>query len=232
MGTFSGGPGTYNCSGAACSVTLDDRGAPTAMAGAWAFVPDDGAAVMIPDHEYLHLGWWLEVREDGSYGFQTFAGAAGFPAGSGEVTAAMEGQATYTGAAAGVYATIDSSSGRITESDSGEFTAQATLRAHFFGAQDAGVVNGEIDTFRDAAGRSLDGWRVTLNSAPLTAGSASFAGETGGTVGVGTSGAGSWAGRFHGSDGTETNPRPDHATGRFDLHFPGAHVAGAFGVGR
>ena len=73
---------------------------------------------------------------------------------------------------------------------------------------------------------------MTLNSAPLTAGSDSFAGETGGSIGSGTSGTGSWQGRFYGMDGAETNARPSHATGRFDLHFPGAHVAGAFGAKR
>ena len=81
-------------------------------------------------------------------------------------------------------------------------------------------------------GMSLTGWRVVLETVRLTAGEASFAGGTSGAVGSGTSGEGSWQGRFHGTDGADTNPRPSHATGRFDLHFPGAHVAGAFGAGR
>ncbi len=229
-GTFAGAAGMYGCSGSACSVTLDDRSAPAAMGGTWTFVPDSGATVKIPDYEVLHLGWWLEAGADGAPGFQTFAGATGFPQGSGNVTAAMEGLATYAGAAAGVYATVDSSGGRITSAHSGEFTAEATLRAHFFGAQDAGSVTGEIGSFQDEAGRPLEGWRVILNAAPLTAGEAAFAGEAEGMVGTGTSGEGSWEGRFHGTDGAETNARPSHATGRFDLHFPGAHLAGAFGA--
>ena len=230
-GTFAGGSGEYRCSGSACSVTLDDAGAPTAMGGTWVFAPDSAAMVMIPDYDHLYFGWWLNGTGD-DYGFQSFAGAAGFTAGSGTVEAAMEGTATYRGAAAGVWATVDSSGGRITSGRTGEFTAQATLTANFFGALDAGVVNGEIGAFRDGSGRSMAGWRVTLEAARLTAGSESFAGETGGTVGSGTSGTGSWQGRFHGSDGAETNARPNHATGRFDLHFPGAHLAGAFGVGK
>ena len=76
------------------------------------------------------------------------------------------------------------------------------------------------------------GWRVTLNSTRLTAGSDSFPGKAGGSVGSGTSGEGSWQGRFHGSDGTETNARPSHATGPFDLHFPDAHLVGAFRAGK
>ncbi len=230
-GTFSGGAGEYRCSGTACTVTLDDRGAPTAMGGAWIFAPRSGATVSIPDYEHLYFGWWLNEAGE-AWGFQSFAGASGFASGSGNVDAAMAGSATYTGAAAGVWATVDSSAGRIVGARGGEFTAEAVLRANFFGALDAGVVEGEIGSFRDGSGRSMAGWRVTLNSARLTAGSGSFAGEAGGTVGSGTSGTGSWQGRFHGSDGAETNARPSHATGRFDLHFPGAHIAGAFGAGK
>ena len=93
-------------------------------------------------------------------------------------------------------------------------------------------MRGLIDSFKDEAGMSLTGWRVVLETSRLTAGEASFAGGTSGAVGSGTSGVGSWHGRFHGTDGADTNPRPSHATGRFDLHFPGAHLAGAFGAGR
>ena len=229
VGSFGGGAGTYRCTGSACSVTLDDAGAPTAMGGDWVFAPDSAATVSIPDYDHLYFGWWLNEAGE-AWGFQSFAGAAGFAAGSGNVEAAMEGSATYRGAAAGVWATVDSSGGRIVGAEAGEFTAVAELRANFFGALDAGVVNGEIGSFRDGSGRSLAGWRVTLDSAMLTAGEASFAGATAGTIGPGTSGTGSWQGRFHGTDGAETNPRPSHASGRFDLHFPGAHIAGAFGA--
>ena len=231
-GTFGGGAGGYECSGAACSVTLDDRGAPAAMAGTWFFKPAAGARVMVPDYDHLHFGWWLD-ETDGTYAFQSFAGAAGYAPGAGNVTAAMEGSATYRGAAAGVWTTVDSSGGRITRAESGEFTAQATLRANFFGALDAGVANGEIAAFRDGNGRPMAGWRVTLDSARLTAGSASFAGATEGTLGGDSvSTGGSWEGTFHGTDGAAANPRPGHVTGRFDARFPGADIAGAFGASR
>ena len=217
-GTFGGGSGQYRCSGATCSVTLDDGGAPTAMDGSWIFAPDSTAMVQIPDYEHSYFGWWLD-EDDSSYGFQSFAGAAGFPAGAGNVEAAMEGSATYRGAAAGVWATLDSSGGQITAASRGEFTAEAVLTANFFAAQDAGAVTGEIASFRDETGGSMAGWRVTLQSAGLTAGSPSFAGETRGMIGPGSSGEGSWEGRFHGTDGAETNARPSHVTGRFDVHF-------------
>ena len=231
MGTFGGGAGTYSCSGSACSVTLDDAGAPTAMGGVWVFEPESGAMVLIPDYDHLYFGWWLNEAGD-PWGFQSFAGSAGFAAGSGNVEAAMEGSATYRGKAAGVWATVDSSGGRIVDAEAGEFTAEVELRANFFGALDAGVVNGEIGSFRDESGRPLTGWRVTLDSAMLTAGSDSFAGETGGSVSPGSSGTGHWEGRFHGTDGTAGTAHPSYASGRFDLHFPGAHIAGAFGAAK
>ncbi|MDE0418136.1 MAG: hypothetical protein OXI95_14540 [bacterium] len=227
-GTFSDAPGEYSCSGSSCRVTLDDRGAPTATGGSWTFAPAEDAMVSIPDYDYVYFGWWLNETDD-AHGFQTFADAAGLPAGAGNVEAAMEGSATYRGAAAGVWATLDVAGGQITRARSGEFTAQAELTANFFATQDAGVVNGEITSFRDGSGRSLAGWRVILDSAQLTVGAASFAGATRGALGSASSGTGSWEGQFHGSDGAETNAQPSHVTGRFDLHFPGAHIAGAFG---
>ena len=230
-GTFGGGSGQYRCSGDACSVTLDDSATPTAMDGEWIFAPDTTAMVQIPDYVHSYFGWWLG-EDRGSFGFQSFAGAAGFPAGAGNVGAAMEGSATYRGPAAGVWATVDVSGGQVTAASAGEFTAQAVLTANFFAALDVGVVTGEIASFRDEAGRAMAGWRVTLGSAGLTAGAPSFAGDTTGEVGPGSSGKGSWEGRFHGTDGAETNARPSHVTGRFDVHFPGAHVAGAFGAGK
>ena len=224
-GAFSDAAGTYSCSGSDCSVTLDDMGTATAMGGTWTFMPAEGAMVNIPDYDYVYFGWWLHER-GGSYGFQTFADAAGFANGAGKVDAALEDTATYRGPAAGVWATLDVSAGQVTRAVGGEFTADAVLTANFFGPQDAGVVTGEIASFRDGSGRSMSGWRVILGSAQLTVGAASFAGETRGELGSGSSGEGSWEGQFH---GTETNARPSHVTGRFDLHFPGAHVAGAFG---
>ena len=201
------------------------------MGGNWIFAPDSTAMVQIPDYAHSYFGWWLN-EDDGSYGFQSFAGAAGFPQGTGNVEPAMEGSATYRGSAAGIWVTVDVSGGQVTAATSGEFTAEAVLTANFFGALDAGAVTGEIASFRDETGRSMAGWRVTLQSAGLTSGSPSFAGETSGEVAPGSGGEGSWEGRFHGTDGAETNARPSHVTGRFDVHFPGAHVAGAFGGSR
>ena len=201
------------------------------MGGVLTCASAEGAMVKIPDYDHLHFGWWLNERE-GAYGFQSFADAASFPGGSGRVEAAMEGSATYRTAAAGVWTTQDVAGGQVTRALSGEFTAEAILTANFFGALDAGAVNGEIGSFRDGQGRSLGAWKVTLDAARLTVGLASFAGATRGELGPGSAGSGSREGQFHGSDAAAANARPRHVTGRFDLHFPGAHIAGAFAGAR
>ena len=231
-GVFAGAAGRYSCGGAACSVTLDDTGAATDMGGGWIFEPDGGAMVQVPDYDHLHFGWWLQEKEDGSRDFQTFAGGTSFTPGAGTVTAAMTDSATYRGAAAGVYASVDVAGGQVTAATEGEFTAEATLTAHFFGTLDDGEISGEIDSFRNMSGEPMDGWRVTLSRVELTDGRAAFAGQTEATLGVGTSGDGSWEGQFHGAGGSADDPRPGHVTGRFDAHFLGTRVAGAFGASK
>ena len=231
-GVFAGAAGGYSCGGAACSVTLDDTGAATDMGGTWTFGPDEGAMVQVPDYDHLQFGWWLQEKDDGSRGFQTFAGGTGFTVGAGAVTAAMTGSATYRGAAAGVYASVDVAGDQVTGATEGEFTAEATLTAHFFGALDDGEIAGEIDSFRNMSGEPMAGWRVTLRRAELTDGRADFAGQSVATLGPGTNGSGSWEGLFHGTGGNADDPRPGHVTGRFDAHFLGTRVAGAFGASK
>ena len=232
-GAFAGAAGGYSCSGAACSVTLDDTGrGHRRWPGAGPSSPTEGAMVQVPDYDHLHFGWWLQEKEDGSRDFQTFAGGTGFTPGAGTVTTAMTGSATYRGAAAGVYASMDVAGGQVTGATEGEFTAEATLMAHFFGALDDGEISGQIDSFRNLSGEPMEGWRVTLRSAELTHGRAAFAGQTVATLRAGTNGNGSWEGLFHGEGGNADDPRPGHVTGRFDAHFLGTRVAGAFGASK
>ena len=232
-GTFAGGIGNYRCTGAACSVTLDDKGEPTAMAGSWFFAQDAAAEVHVPDYDHLYFGWWLSGKDPGPYGFQSFAGAAGYaPATGTPVAEKMTGSATYRGAAAGLWATVDTSGGQVTSASSGEFTATARLHADFEDGAKAGLISGSIHGFRDAGGRAMADWRVTLKATSLAAKAAGFAAGTSGTMGPGTlEGSGSWQGVFHGGGGTGYD-LPEGVTGRFDLHLPGVHVAGAFGASR
>ena len=229
MGTFGGAMGEYSCSGADCSVTLNDKGVVTMLDGdPWTFDPAANTKLKLPDTDYLHFGWWIDspAMADGTYGFQTFAG------GTPEYTAnyaPIEGPATYKGAAAGVYVTKDVSAGLVTGANMGEFTAKATLEANFGDEMEAGNIDGSIHDFMDADGTAMAGWGVTLRNVNLGT-SGTFAGETRGTTGPGTSGTGSWEGTFYGV--SDEDAVPTGVAGRFDAHLPGAHIVGAYGASK
>ena len=143
---------------------------------------------------------------------------------------AIEGYATYKGAAAGVYVTKDVSAGLVTGANMGEFTAKATLEANFGDdVMEAGSIDGSIHDFMDADGAAMAGWGVTLRSANLGT-SATFAGATRGTTGPGTTGTGSWEGTFYGP--STDAAAPTGVAGRFDAHLPGAHIVGAYGASK
>ncbi len=235
-GTLQGGSGMFNCAQASCTVSADHEGTLN-FGGNWTFTFDEGSLVEVADADWLYFGWWIDRPEeagtDGSYAyrFQTLAGGmTPFDTGSSGLNA-VEGSASYAGAAAGVYAQTEVSGGRVTGAKVGEFTARAELEANFGSAAAPGSIGGTIDGFYGADGRALPGWRVTLRTVLLDDNSNGFSGTTRGEVGAGTSGTGSWQGAFFGPRGDGT-AQPSGVTGRFDLHFPGAHVAGAFGVAR
>ena len=193
---------------------------------------DVDAKVLLPDTEYLNFGWWVKAPDaaDGTYTFQTFAGASD-DLGETMVTTVMMGTATYKGAAAGLYVLKDVSGGEVTGASNGEFTASATLAADFLDNEDPGfgVISGSITDFVNGAGNSMDGWSVTLNNAALSA-TANFSGTTVGKIGDGSD-KGSWDGTFYGTT-SDTDDRPSDVAGRFDAHLPGAHIAGAYGASR
>ena len=89
-----------------------------------------------------------------------------WPGGFAELKA-LSGTATYTGAAAGLWAEREAGE---RDGASGAFTADATLTADFDHAPFL-ALSGSIDNFRDAAGASLGDWTATL------------ANETGGVTG-------------------------------------------------
>ena len=113
-------------------VTVNDKGVFTAITGTWTFKADVDAMVLLPDTDYLNFGWWVKApdKADGTYTFQTFAGAQGFAEAT-TISDNMEGTATYKGAAAGVYVLKDVSAGLVTGASNGDFTANATLTADF-----------------------------------------------------------------------------------------------------
>ena len=228
-GTFAGASGEYACSGSACTATLDNRGAVAALTGTWTFAPAESAMLQFPDAQYLFFGNWIREKGEDAFDFQSFAGATGYEA-SIPVTDAMTGSATYEGAAAGLYVLKDIAQGEVTSARDGRFTATATLEAEFFGAEDAGVVRGRVEDFRDADGNPLEGWSLTLGITALRASEAAFTGETGASLGSGALGTGHWQGRLYG--GGDSDAPPEAVVGRFDAQFLGAHITGAYGASR
>ena len=173
-GTYDGAAGEFRCT-AACSVTNNGSGAPSAMGGTWWFKPDTGAMVSTPDGHYLYFGWWVSKDKDGNptaasafarrFGTEPGNSTDGLdPAWSGsyETTAGSEtitGEATYVGHAAGKYAINNVLQGT---GHGGHFTADAELQAKFSGTNPG--VTGTIDNFRLNDGNEDPGWSVSLNN--------------------------------------------------------------------
>ena len=107
-GTYNGSMGTYRCNGTAdCTVTLDAKGAITAIDGSWIFTPAPRVTTDQPDYDYLSYGFWLKktTDEDGVLTYnevETFARSSLVEC-TGERCSDVEGSATYNGGATGVY---------------------------------------------------------------------------------------------------------------------------------
>ena len=256
-GTWRGVPGTFICSSAACEVAdngisvramLDDDGEEVLTANfggrTWVFQPDDKAATAdVADEDYLYFGWWknepaeAEADDTFDYGFRTFAsGSQPFTPAN---MAAVEGRATYSGAATGKYA-LEKGSRLAPEYEADAFTARASLTASFGSNELPGTIKGTITDFVNAnpAGTSLANWEVTLNEIELTGNSATFATDDGNEpadnavaeIGGVESDTGVWSGAFFGN-GREDG-QPGSVAGRFSATFPEAntHIAGSYGA--
>ena len=112
--------------------------------GIWTFMPDPGAAVILPDQDWLAFGFWLTAPDatiDGVHRVGVFSdGMDEYPFAAAGVS--LTGSATYTGSAAGYY---------VDGNDDGLFTADANLAADF-GETDTGTVSGRIDNFKNSMG--------------------------------------------------------------------------------
>ena len=96
--------------------------------GNWQFTPAAGAMVRVPDQDWMAYGAWMTTPDNPTgmhrigvlhNGFDPYTAAAGaFTAGE----TGLNGSATYSGGAAGIYVDGDAS---------GLFTATATLTANF-----------------------------------------------------------------------------------------------------
>ena len=261
-GTYFGAPGQFRCLGVSagsgdgnrnCALTRvsgkvvvrdTDSGDDVASTGRWSFTPDPDAMITVPDQDWIAYGAWLTTPDQthGDHrlgvlfnGMDLYAPAPVATTSGGEIDTnafnpaapdGLRGSATYKGGATGIY---------VDGGDSGLFTADASLTAHFDKDSTAAKVDGtdyqisgRVDNFRgtdgvflgddteaspnDPDGGGENDWVVLL-------GSASF--DTSGSVGViapiatagsadGVPWTGMWNGRLFGpsvdADGDPTPP--------------------------
>ena len=246
MGTFDGGPGTFECVSANnCNIGTDGDGELLTVVGTWHFTPDKGAKVDVPDADYLHYGFWLKktTDEDGVLTYnevETFAVSTIDGVRDASSVEGVEGSATYNGGATGVYVkNVQNSDGTLDSATAGHFTADASLTAYFGGtsvaADDEDSITGTINNFA-LSGEEENAWSVALKG---LSGSILDVGTASGTANGGGA-AGTFNATFHGDttlydhdmDGTtdSINRQPSSVVGEFDANFSNGSVAGGFGA--
>ena len=242
-GMFDDAPGTYTCV-SMCTLSTNVNGELVDVGGDWQFAPDDDEfPVSVPDSNYVHFGYWMNESEEND---QPVIMAAAIAGGTDESlisdVQSLEGEASYTGAATGLYVirtfTLD---GEVQNRTGGQFTADAMLTA-YFGGDDVAVnkhysIVGSIKDFVDRSGSAIDpSWTVALEAALFgTQQGAMLEGET---VGDPDADTGAWSGRFFGpvaldSDDTTSGNQstlPSAVAGTFDAQFTNGAVIGSFGA--
>ena len=155
--------------------------------------------------------------------------------------ASVEGSASYSGKAAGLYARQvyegSALAGRSHGAVHGGRRADGALRWRRRRSEDdRNSIGGTISGFMDG-GQSIDsGWSVTLNRIQSGTGgqtwdnNGAFSGGT--TAGGGTAGA--WSGAFYGDDTAVdgVTPQPSGVAGEFTAGFHNGGVVGAFGTSK
>ena len=242
MGMFDGAPGTYTCV-STCTLSTNSDAELVAVGGQWSFTPDDDEfPVPVPDSDYIHFGYWMnESEENDQPVIMAAAIAGGIDESPISTVQSLEGQASYSGAATGLYVirtfTLD---GEVQNRTGGQFTADATLTA-YFGGDDVAVnkhysIVGTINDFVDQRGSAIDSsWSVELEAARFGSQQGNvFSGATEGDRGL----TGAWSGRFFGPvavDNDITTPGnqstfPSGVAGTFDAQFTNGAVIGSFGA--
>ena len=229
-GSFDGAMGTYLCTAAGCSVTINDKGTATAMAGKWTFTPDSGATVDVADADYMYYGFWLNTTtKDGAISsydtVQTFAYSP-LPNATGTLDD-VTGTAEYSGGAAGVYVhnTVNPDSS-VDVKTSGRFTADVSLNVAFDATTTriANSITGSISNFQLEHGESHN-WNVAVSAGITSA----FALENGAASGM-RGNNGSLSGQFHAPTNREAADAPEVLVGEFNATFVNGSAAGAFGA--
>ena len=241
-GMFDGAPGTYTCV-SMCTLSTGMDAELSALGGEWSFAPDDDEfLVPVPDSDYVHFGYWMNESEENDQSAIEVAAIAGGTAESAIVTVqGLEGLATYSGPATGLYVTRTYSlDGQVESRTGGQFTADAMLTATFGGgsvpANDHYSIVGTIKDFMDQRDRPIDSsWTVDLEAALFgSQQGTTFAGATEGDVGENM---GAWNGRFFGPDVDSDDATPGNQStfpsgvaGTFDGQFTNGAVIGSFGA--
>ena len=236
-GMFAGVAGTFECTagGGSCTLTTNAEGE-LQLAADWRFTPNDNlATVKDPDEAYAWFGWWLNKPKNNTSAHAVEVFAGGTTDHAANITDAIEGNATYSGVAAGKYATRTFTAGVQTDAAAGHFTANANLTARFAEDDELGTgINGSISGFVLDDTRSV-GWSVTLETATFTDGAATFAGDTEVNFGGGTTDTenanrpGAWQGSFYGA-AADASDAPDAVAGTFGAAVANASVVGGFGA--
>ena len=237
-GTFHGASGTYHCVATtpACTVSVtapSTTSGPvyTAAAGNWTFTPDtkNNPQIVAQDADHMHFGWWIDdpakraVGDEFLYDAQVFYGGSNiFPAAN---IAALLGDATYTGPAAGLYAVTANAAKEIAAAH-GEFTATATLTAKFLDddGTNLGSVSGKVGSFVRDDGVAND-WALALMPATIGATGASTTGK----IQDGSKVTGGWRYQLYGPGTAGANPTG--IAGAFNATIgTNVTVAGGFGA--
>ena len=247
-GSFDGAPGTYTCV-SMCTLSTDTDANLDAVGGTWHFTPDDDESLVpVADADYMHFGYWMNESENEDTGepvLEVAAIADGTEESAIGTVQSLEGRASYSGAATGLYVKRAlSMDGEVDSRAGGQFTADVMLTATFGGARVPAIdhysIHGSITSFMDRDGAAIDSsWSVDLETAlfdsqEIMSGSA-FAGET---VGDERAAMGTWTGRFFGPVAVDSDAMtagnqstlPSGVAGTFDGAFTNGAVIGAFGA--
>ena len=196
-GSYDGVPGQYVCDGV-CDFTWGPRAIALSGSGTFYFKADS-IETLIPDPDYHTFGVWM-IAQDGpaAAGYVRPIAMANATAFDHENFDDLRGSATYTGQAAGYYATRAAGSAEAT---SGRFTATATLKANFDAPFVAVVASAAAEP---AADRPMGGPIALNEDREVVAGNHSTAMYYRAVVpSSGVSFAGSQIHKFMAEDGTE-----------------------------
>ncbi len=229
-GTYSGATGSYQCTGADCTSSVNANGTIAFGGGAgWTFTANTGAMVSIADPAYMTFGWWMrdiKTSSDPLDAVTVFHGPRGGTA-VGDVDA-LTGEADYEGGAAGKYAWRD----RVADTaHGGHFTAKASLAANF----DTNMMNGSIFGFRLGDDGTDPGWTVTLMPHAISTADGSVARADSSTQwAVGSSkadAAGGWQAQLSNTGKSRNDNLPTGVSGTFNANFnEQGRMLGAFGA--